>query len=104
MRVQSDSTPIEGCKRDVNGTEEASYVASLRWQWDGVHFLTDSVPPATRNRLSDIFHLWRIGWHASSREGYIVIYVPKRQFDRVCFKPEIKDDQQTTDTDGTARG
>ena len=79
-------------KPGVMGTPEATYISGLKWTFNGSHYLVRDTTEAIRTKLGEIFNKWRIGWHADKivtgpKPGYIV-YVSKRQFDRVDFKVE----------------
>lgn len=92
--MQSNSTKDS---KSVMGTPEALYVGGLKWEWNGYQYLVRDTTEAMRTKLGEIFNLWRIGWHADKHEiakkWYISVIVSKRQFDRVNFTVEVKDDR-----------
>lgn len=92
LLVQSSYTKDE---RSVVGTPEATYVAGLKWEWDGFHYVVRETTEQVRTKIGEIFQKWGIGWHArkdeEAKKGYISVYVTKRQFDRVKFDPGVKD-------------
>ena len=73
---------------DVNNSEEAEYVRTFLWTFDGYQYRLPNISQSSRAKLANIFNGWGIGFDVDTRgcqNSSINVNVAKKQFKRVKF-------------------
>ena len=73
---------------NVNDTAEATYVRSLKWEYDGFYYTCRGMTETLKDKLKTIFDAWKIGFNVDKvdcKPGFMNLNVTQRQFKRVQF-------------------